>query len=494
MPRANHFGPSILVLLTIGAVLFAAPAAIKSVVRARAEVDVRQAVGRLAQENILEQFSAATRDIAVIVEPSVVHVSTAGRLPSTGSGWLWDQDGHVITNAHVVGGADRIEVQLFDGEVRPAEVVGLDLRSDIAVLKVPEGNLIPARRGDSLETQQGDLVFAFGSPFDFRFSMSSGIVSGIGRAAGLDEIDYENFIQVDAAINPGNSGGPLSDVYGRVIGMNTAIATGRGSTVGKGQFGGIGLAIPMSMIESVVEQVIETGVVRKGFMGVSLREARSVGQLMYDARMDQDLATRVEAIAEFYEGEGVVITSVSDGSPADQAGFLGGDVIERIEGRKVRGLEQLKSMISSRKPGEKTAVSIWRWDPSDEVAERIVLDIVLGELRSEDVSMAAGILQRFGLLKLEQSTKAAARRMGVDYVRGVLVVDSNPESALGDVFPKGSIITRVGNNPVRSVDEVLARIDRVLTANRRFRAPEGGLVITAILPSGEEVVFDLANL
>ena len=232
----------------------------------------------------------------------------------------------------------------------------------------------------------------------------------------------------------------------------------------------------------------------KGFMGVSLREARSVGQLMYDARMDQDLATRVEAIAEFYEGEGVVITSVSDGSPADQAGFLGGDVIERIEGRKVRGLEQLKSMISSRKPGEKTAVSIWRWDPSDEVAERIVLDIVLGELRSEDVSMAAGILQRFGLLKLEQSTKAAARRMGVDYVRGVLVVDSNPESALGDVFPKGSIITRVGNNPVRSVDEVLARIDRVLTANRRFRAPEGGLVITAILPSGEEVVFDLANL
>lgn len=108
--------------------------------------------------------------------------------------------------------------------------------------------------------------------------------------------------------------------------------------------------------------------------------------------------------------------------------------------------------------------------------------------------MAAGILQRFGLLEMEQSTKAAARRLGVDYIRGVLVVDSNPGSALGEVFPKGSIITRVGNNPVRSVDEVLARIDRILTTNRRFRTPEGGLAITAILPSGEEVVFDLANL
>src|SRR5690606_400198 len=166
-----------------------------------------------------EQLNQAGRDLAMIVEPSVVHVSTSARIQdrsgtaaqvtSSGSGWVYDEQGHIVSNAHVVDGADQIQVQLYTGEYYDADVVGIDLRSDIAVLKIPARHLVPAQRSSMENVEQGEFVFAFGSPFDFRFSMSAGIVSGLGRSAGLTDIEYENFIQVDAAINPGNSGGPL---------------------------------------------------------------------------------------------------------------------------------------------------------------------------------------------------------------------------------------------------------------------------------------------
>ena len=503
MSRATYLGPSIVVIFAIAAVLFGGPMAIKTVISAQTKVDVQQAANRLAGDNILAEFSSASRDIATIVEPSVVHVSTEGRLDntgqgrryaSTGSGWIWDEQGHVITNAHVIDGADQIEIQLYNGEVRPAEVIGLDLRSDIAVVRIPQGNLIPARRSDSRDLRQGDLVFTFGSPFDFRFSMSSGIISGLGRAAGLEDIDYENFIQVDAAINPGNSGGPLTDVYGRVVGMNTAIATGRGSTVGQGQFAGIGLAIPMTMIEFVASQVIETGVVRKGFMGVSLRETRAMDALRFDARVNTAFGRYVDAIEDLYDGEGVVVTTVAEGTPAERAGIRMGDVIERIEGRRVRGLEQLKSMISSRMPGQETSVSIWRWEPETGSAKRIVVGITLGELRSEDFSPAAGLLIRLGLSGLERSTPDLARRMGVEHVRGVLVTESTSGSPLGQSLPEGSIITEVDGRRVGSVDEIHARIDRVFASRGRVPPRRGPFLIAAIIPDGTKVTLDLNDL
>lgn len=269
-----YAGPGLVVLAAAAAAILAAPFAIRRATDAQADSDIVLASRILAGETVgaqsdelvvalplLEQLNRANRAVARLVEPSVVHVSTVmtmqrrnftGPYTSSGSGWIWDADGHIVTNAHVVEGSDRLQVQLFDGELRDAELVGLDLRSDIAVIKIATGGLHPSLRGDSATLEQGDMVYAFGSPFDFRFSMSSGIVSGLGRTAGLADIDYENFIQTDAAINPGNSGGPLTDIRGRVVGMNTAIATGRGNGVGQGQFAGISLAIPMSMIESTV--------------------------------------------------------------------------------------------------------------------------------------------------------------------------------------------------------------------------------------------------
>ena len=264
-PRpARSFGPA-LVLIVMGAlVLLGGPLLIRNLEFAQQRATVDLATKRLVLSNPLSALNQATRDLATKVEPSVVHVSTRGSLresgsglggyyTSSGSGWIYDEQGHVVTNAHVIAPADVIEVQLATGEVRTATFVGSDMRSDIAVVRISPDRLLAAERSDVLP-EQGDLVFAFGSPFDFRFSMSSGIVSGLSRTAGIDELDFENFIQVDAAVNPGNSGGPLSDIAGKVIGMNTAIATGRGTNVGDGQFAGIGLAIPIRMIELVVDQ------------------------------------------------------------------------------------------------------------------------------------------------------------------------------------------------------------------------------------------------
>ena len=269
--------------------------------------------------NILEQFSNATRQVARRVRPSVVHITAAhdsaeGRqngfeFIGSGSGWLWDDDGHVVTNWHVVEGADRIDVQLHNGELRTAELVGADPSTDIALLKIASGGLIGATRSpDFRNVEQGDLVFAFGSPLDFRFSMSSGLVSGLGRSAGIigtwRQPGYEDFIQVDAAINPGNSGGPLTDARGQLVGMNTAIATRDEAPNGTGRFNGIGLAIPLPMIESAIGQLIDTGSVQKGFLGISVAEpTRSLGLLGGGRRSTFGIVVATDAIKGLRSGD-----------------------------------------------------------------------------------------------------------------------------------------------------------------------------------------------
>lgn len=492
MMRITHLGPAVVVASTLVATLIAGPGLVRSVVRADAEVEAMQAAARLDAANILEAISDAQKDIATVVEPSVVHVSSAGSVPgprgysmaATGSGWIWDVDGHIVTNAHVVDAADRIEVQLFDGEVRSGKVIGRDLRSDIAVIKIPGGGLVPARRGDSYSVRQGQMVFAFGSPFDFRFSMSSGIVSGLGRSAGLVDIDYENFIQVDAAINPGNSGGPLTDVHGRVVGMNTAIATGRGSTIGQGQFAGIGLAIPMSQIRTVVEQVIESGEIRKGFLGVGLVEADEIAMAFARSRPTPRMRELIEAIQGSYDGEGVVITRVERGYPAERGGLLEGDIVETVDGRRVRGLEQLRSMIASARPGQSIVLGIRRFDDSARSFEPIELEIELGELDLLMASPIGRLLEDLGLRELETMTAERARAAGVEFKRGVLLTEVASGSRLGGVFPAGTIIIEVDGRAVAYADELLARIERAWMAG-------GGAMLVGVLPSGDVERLDL---
>ena len=500
MNRIATLGPAMVVALTMVGMLFAGPTIVRSIGVARTKLSMEEAAVRLQDENILARIAAAQRDIAVVVEPSVVHVSGLGSVDrrrrfafaSTGSGWIWDEDGHVVTNAHVVDGADEIEIQLHTGEVRVGRVIGLDLRSDIAVVKVPGGGLLPARRGDSRDVQQGDLVYAFGSPFDFRFSMSGGIVSGLGRSAGLEQIDYENFIQVDAAINPGNSGGPLTDVYGRVVGMNTAIATGRGNSVGQGQFAGIGLAIPMSQIRNVVEQVISTGDVRKGFLGVGLMETEApfidrFSTSFAEGSVERD---RVRGVLELYEGDGVMITRVEPDFPAAGVGIRTGDVIETIDDRRVRGMEQLRSMIASALPGDTVRIGIWRFDETRGEPARIVIEVVLASSDPTLTSQSMQVLQRLGFAELATMTPARALALGIEYRRGVAVVrqvSSDPDdlSSLARAFPPGSVIYEFDGLRVNSLDEFLARIDR----GPRSQQDRG--LIVGVRPDGEVVEFPL---
>ena len=373
MRRIVAYGPSLLVLGTTLLVLLLGPSVVRNLSFVQARTRMILASERLESDtNVLGDMSRAYRDIAARVEPSVVHISALQAAPSgrrstsSGSGWIYDADGHIVTNHHVVAGAERLQVQLASGELRPAELVGSDPSTDIAVIRIDPGNLLPSTLGDVREpVQQGDLVFAFGSPFDFRFSMSSGIVSGKGRSVGVigAGAGFEDFIQTDAAINVGNSGGPLTDWRGRVVGMNTAIVTG---TPGQpeGQFAGVGLAIPLEMIVPAVEQLIENGFVAKGYLGVRIRSI-----------WPQD------RVRLGWNGDGAHVYEVMRGGPADMAGLRVDDVVVAVNGRRIETHEQLRSAISSLGPGERAVLEVRRWDADAETNEAVQVTVQLDRRR-----------------------------------------------------------------------------------------------------------------
>ena len=466
MRKLTEYGPSLVVLATALLVLFVGPGAVRALTFEQTKARLVKIDDRL-DTSILEQMNQAMRDVAQFVEPSVVHISAETVVRdlrgdrrtalSSGSGWVFDESGHIVTNHHVIEGAERIDVQLYDGEIREGEIVGFDQFTDIAVVKIAPGRLHPAVRSSlEQEVRQGDLVFAFGSPFNFRFSMSKGVVSGKGRSVGVirDQygvpIGYENFIQVDAAINPGNSGGPLTDYRGRVIGMNTAIATGRGGqgSLEEGQFAGIGLAIPLEMINPVVTQLIEKGVVEKGYVGVNLGE------------LTPDAATELRGLG--LVGTGVLITDVVDDSPADRAGLELDDVITRVNGEDVMSVAQLRSIVSSMLPGEVANLTVWRVDRGNGEARTLALPVTLSRLPTLRVT---GLLPpdqdptaivELGIEKMRTSSVGAARRAGVEHRAGVLIEAVVPGSTLDEqlVLP-GAILIEVTGAPVRSVEEFI---------------------------------------
>ncbi|NJL31408.1 MAG: PDZ domain-containing protein, partial [Phycisphaerales bacterium] len=267
----------------------------------------------------------------------------------SGSGWVYSADGHIITNNHVIEEADRIEVRFFNGESMDAVVVGTDPKTDVAVIKV-DATKLHASTLATEPVEQGEIVFAFGAPFRFEFSMSQGIVSGQGRQLGIlaERQGYENFIQTDAAINPGNSGGPLTNIYGQVVGMNTAIASRTGA------FNGLGFAIPIDMVKKVVDELIATGTVQRGYLGIFIEEL--------DPRMARTFG---------YDGKGVLVTNPIDGGPAAEAGVQRGDIITKVEGKPVSTPDELRNLVADLAPGKRydwrfigKARSVKKWRPS----------------------------------------------------------------------------------------------------------------------------------
>lgn len=465
MRRISAYGPSVVVLFTAVVVLIVGPHAVRVLTDAQTEARIIRASSRLTDHAaILDQLNQAYQDIATVVEPSVVHISAQrersndfppGPRLSTGSGWVWDELGHVVTNYHVIEGANIIDVQLYNGTTRRASVVGVDELTDIAVLHIESGGLFPAQSVDNnYDVQQGDMVFAFGSPFDFRFSMSSGVVSGKGRSVGVirpfgvNIIGYENFIQVDAAINPGNSGGPLTNHRGEVIGMNTAIATRHDGGIEDGQFAGIGLAIPMNMIEPVVSQVIDNnGVVLKGYLGVQ-------PVLLVDESLEKMNRLGLE-------GDGVLIALVTPNSPAATGGVLAGDVVTHVNTSPIRTTQQLRSIISSMRPGDSIDLKVWRPDLKNGTGTSMSLPITLNRL--DEVLIQGRIpthhptnhLLEMGIERMATSTEQLARQQNVEYYSGVMVESTVEGSDAALFLQPGSIIDSAFDYEVRSVEEFL---------------------------------------
>ncbi len=489
MALPREYGPSLVVLAASGLVLLAGPALVRTLGHRHDAARVERATERLASNAILDQLNQAFRDVAAAVEPSVVHIASAqlrpgrGGMPSlsTGSGWIYDEDGHVITNHHVVANSRRIEVQLADGTLRPAELIGSDPLTDIAVIRIDPVRTIPATRRPIAEpVEQGDLVFAFGSPFDFRFSMSQGVVSGKDRYAGVlaggSRPGYENFIQVDAAINPGNSGGPLTDHRGRVIGMNTAIATtGQRSTDGEGRFAGIGLAIPLEMIEPVVEQIIDQGFALQGFLGVSLRDVLPMDR----ARLG-------------FESPGVLVQEVTPDSAAAAAGLRAEDIITAMNGDPLEGAQQLIARIGTTPPG--TAIRLQVRRPVEPgTLDAMEFSVVLGQRDSLAIdgllppNQSRTEILPLGIAAMENATPARCRRLGIPYEPGVIVTRWVEGTSLAADAPENVIITETNGIPVVDVDTLLQALSTV-------RFDRGSSPTNVILPDGRAGLIYLQDL
>ncbi|MEM9373475.1 MAG: trypsin-like peptidase domain-containing protein [Planctomycetota bacterium] len=358
MRRIETVVPFIMLVVAALLALLIGPRMLGRYTTAQQSARIELARNELLDDDILRRIDRAVAAIADSVNPGVVHIETSGRgrgSASSGAGWVFDTRGHIITNAHVVGRSRRISVEFSDGSVRQGRLVGTDIYTDIAVLQVDRGNgLFPIMRSAARLPRVGERVYAFGSPFGFKFSMSEGIVSGLGRSTPGSSIPggYTNYIQTDAAVNPGNSGGPLVNTDGHVVGMNVAIATaqsiGAAPDESGGDSAGISFAIPLGTIEPIVDQLIEYGEVSRGYLGIRFGGAPRTDGIERVVFEDGSTMT------------GVRVSGVVPDGPSDQAGLRADDVIVSVEGSPILTSESLVSLISSGRPGDSVDVKVWR--------------------------------------------------------------------------------------------------------------------------------------
>ena len=351
---------------------------------------------------------------------------------SMGSGFVINPNGYILTNNHVVEGATEITVKLSDGRELTAKMIGRDPKTDLALLKVEATGLPTIALGDSSELKVGEPVMAIGNPFGLEQTVTTGIVSATGRVIGQGP--YDDFVQTDASINPGNSGGPLINTRGQAIGINAAIFSQSGGSVG------IGFAIPSNQAKTVVTQLAESGHVSRSWLGVSI----------------QSLTPELAKGFGLPASKGALVARVAEDSPAQKAGIKAGDIITEYDGRKVARSEDLPRLVAETPAGREVPVTLVR------EGKTINLHVKVTKLDEPDQNVLAEAGEKGKLgVAVEPVTPAIARELGLKETRGVVVKrveDGSPAANAG--LRAGDVIIEVDREPVKDVATLKQLIDK----------------------------------
>ena len=372
-----------------------------------------------------------------------------------GSGFIVGSDGTILTNAHVVSGADEVVVKLTDKRSFTAKVVGTDPRTDVAVLKITASNLPTVKLGDPDKLRVGEAVAAIGSPFGFENSVTAGIVSAKGRS--LPSENYVPYIQTDVAINPGNSGGPLFNLKGEVVGINSQIYSRSGG------YQGVSFAIPIDVAMEVAGQLKAGGKVSRGWLGVMIQEVTS--DLAESFGLDRP--------------RGALVSQVQDDSPAEKAGVQAADVILKFDGKLVENSGDLPRMVGTVKPGSRIPLEIWRKGRAQMVS--VVLTQLPGD---EQVASKSGKPVIRGGLGLSELTPEQRRELKIDH--GLLVEEVTGDAARAGIRV-GDVILAVNNGKVPSVEafrKAIAAVPKGKSAALLVRRGEGSLYIPLKISGG----------
>ncbi len=355
---------------------------------------------------------------------------------SLGSGFIISEDGYIVTNAHVIRGADKIKVNL-QGEndaSYSAEVVGKDGETDLALLKIDvDRELQVLEFGNSDQIKVGEWVLAIGNPFGLDHTVTAGIISAKGRVIGAGP--YDNFIQTDASINPGNSGGPLLNLQGKVVGINSAI-------VARGE--NIGFAIPSNMAEDVIKQLKKYQEVKRGWLGVSIQDA------------DQNTAKALN----LPDAKGALVSSVRKGEPADEAGIEVGDVIVSVQGHSIKDADELTRVIGDMSPGQEVKITLWRNGEAKKVTVELGLRDLDRQAAKEEEERESSDKLLLGM-KVRKLTEKEARSLNLNTAKGLVVLGIKQGSPASEAnIQRGDVILRANKRPVGSNEELKQVIEQ----------------------------------